>query len=474
MTMSFGPNLGVLVDGALGEQHFANLMTQWRGLDGLIQCHVKDKDLAAPPASPANGDMYIVAASPTGAWASHAGELAYYYIIPANGSNGASSTSGWQFFTPKKGWRTHVEDESVDYQYNGSAWVIAASGGGGSSNATQSVTSSAGVLDLSGTTASVILVTLTENVTSVVMPSGVVDQSIERRIVFTQGGSGGYQVAGWSGVSVEGGGSVPPVVPALGSVTNYVLVNDSNTGWRMFVDQVSGSTFKNRLINGNFQVNQRGVSGTVVLAAGQYGHDRWKAGASGCTYTFSSANGITTIDISAGSLQQVIEGNNLQTGTYVLSWSGTAQGKIASDPYGASGITSSVAGGSNLTVEFGVGTFSLAQLEIGSIATQFENRHIGFELSLCERYYECAVPGDNAAISFDGNVTSGLAYSARTRFRTQKRATPTISVTNAAAFNFPTTTGSITSGVKGFSETRTANGSGTANFQSLWTASAEL
>src|SRR5690606_30252951 len=36
---------------------------------------------------------------------------------------------------------------------------------------------------------------------------------------------------------------------------------------------------KNVLINGCFRVNQRAVAGTVSLAAGEYGHDRWKAGA---------------------------------------------------------------------------------------------------------------------------------------------------------------------------------------------------
>lgn len=139
MTMSFGPNLGLLVDGAAAEQHFANLMAQFRGLDGLIQPHVKDKDLATPPGSPANGDMYIVAASPTGAWASQAGKLARWYVIPANGSNGTSGTSGWQFFTPRKGWFVRVEDETDSggackrYSYTGTDWVeeVASGGGGG-------------------------------------------------------------------------------------------------------------------------------------------------------------------------------------------------------------------------------------------------------------------------------------------------------------------------------------------------------
>ena len=144
---------------------------------------------------------------------------------------------------------------------------------------------------------------------------------------------------------------------------------------------------RNAIINGNFGVNQRGVSGTVSLSAGEYGHDRWKAGASGCTYTFSTTEGVTTIDISAGSLIQVIEDVNLVTDTYVLSWEGTAQGKIGAGSYGDSGVTGSVTGGSNLSIEFGTGTVSRVQFERGNKPTPFEHRSYGEELALCQRYY---------------------------------------------------------------------------------------
>jgi hypothetical protein len=145
--------------------------------------------------------------------------------------------------------------------------------------------------------------------------------------------------------------------------------------------------FRNKIINGNFGVNQRGVSGTVTLAAGAYGHDRWKAGSSGCTYTFATSNNVTTITITAGSLMQVIEGLNLQSGTHILSWQGTAQGRIDSGAYGASGITGTAVGGTNQSIEFSTGTISKVQYEEGSIATPFEHRPIGLELALCQRYY---------------------------------------------------------------------------------------
>jgi hypothetical protein len=172
----------------------------------------------------------------------------------------------------------------------------------------------------------------------------------------------------------------------------------------------------NAIINGNFGINQRGVSGTVTLAAGAYGHDRWKAGASGCTYTFATVDNITTLTISAGSLIQVIEGLNLQSGTYTLSWTGTAQGKIGAGSYAASGVQGTAVGGTNLNIEYGTGTVSLVQFEKGSTATPFEFRSIGTELGLCQRYAigfpfgsvsaQPTIAVGGSGLYFDANIVS--------------------------------------------------------------------
>lgn len=117
MSIASGPNLGIMSDGLSGESHYTQLMAALRGIDGLVQCHVLDKDLATPPASPVNGAMYIVAGSPTGAWVGLAGRLVRYYTAQSTGP-------GWESYIPKKGWTVHVEDESLDYQYNGTAWAV--------------------------------------------------------------------------------------------------------------------------------------------------------------------------------------------------------------------------------------------------------------------------------------------------------------------------------------------------------------
>ena len=209
----------------------------------------------------------------------------------------------------------------------------------------------------------------------------------------------------------------------------------------LIISQINGGPIGviNAIINGNFQVNQRGVSGTVTLAAGAYGHDRWKAGASGCTYTFATVSNVTTLTITAGSLIQVIEGINLYSGTYALSWSGTSQGKIGAGSYSGSGVTGSVTGGTNLNIEFNTGTLSLVQFEPGTEVSPFERRDYGRELMMCQRYYEKSFPqgtvpangGSSTTLATVDGAVYGMAQNRigagpTTQFKVTKRAVPTM------------------------------------------------
>lgn len=171
------------------------------------------------------------------------------------------------------------------------------------------------------------------------------------------------------------------------------------------------SVMRQAIINGNFAVNQRVVSGSVILAAGAYGHDRWKAGSSGCTYTFSTVENVTTITISAGSLIQVVEGRNLFTGSYTLSWIGTAQGKIGAGSYGTSGVTGAVTGGTNLSIEFNSGTLSKVQFNVGTTSLPNQPRGFAEELALCQRYYWKTFNYDVAPSTGQG-AAGGLTYRA--------------------------------------------------------------
>ena len=187
--------------------------------------------------------------------------------------------------------------------------------------------------------------------------------------------------------------------------------------------------FKNRIIDGGFTINQRGYTSGTSLSSGSYGHDRWKGGASGGTYTFTQGStGVnTTITITAGSIIQVIEGANLpEGGTYVLSWTGTAQGKIGSGSFGSSGITGTITAGTNTNIEFNTGTCGNVQLEVGSTATSFDYRPYGTELQLCQRYFWKTTTNTYNAVGAGiwSTATQAVIY---VKHPVSMRATPTFS-----------------------------------------------
>ncbi len=196
---------------------------------------------------------------------------------------------------------------------------------------------------------------------------------------------------------------------------------------------------RNKIINGAFLINQRAVSGTVTLAAGQYGHDRWKAGAAGCTYTFATANGLTTLTITAGTLQQVILAENVPAGPVVLSWGGTAQGRIDAGAYASGSATATAAGGTNVTVEFGTGTLFRPQLEPGTKKTPFEHRLLELERIACRYYFQRYSVPSGGLLPFVGYVVSGTQVFIIASIKTAMRIAPTLSTSPAA--NFSTLTG---------------------------------
>jgi hypothetical protein len=174
----------------------------------------------------------------------------------------------------------------------------------------------------------------------------------------------------------------------------------------------AGLGFRNLLINGEFRINQRGYTSASNLASGSYGFDRWKSNFTNTTLTFTSApqGQIVTIN-SGGSVEQVIERQNVSAGTYVLSWTGTATGRVyntgATPPsYAASPIVVTLDGLANVEVEFtasgGTRTLWKPQLEQNFQPTPFEQRPIGVELALCQRYYYRLTASTNAEMYLSG------------------------------------------------------------------------
>lgn len=200
------------------------------------------------------------------------------------------------------------------------------------------------------------------------------------------------------------------------------------------------TSFKNILINGNFSVNQLVVSGTVTLAAGIYGHDGWKAGTSGCTYTFALSGIDTIITITAGTLVQIADSKKVRGGVYTVSNAGTAQGRIAINGSGTSGsfaalplTTASATAGQIITVEFTTGTLNRVQLELGSIPTSFAVLTPEIALIQCQAYFEKSydigtAPGTVTQVGCEVSAICSAFFlaSGRTIYKVTKNSSPTV------------------------------------------------
>lgn len=121
MASSIEPRSGLNYGWSLGESGWhVGVNENWTRI-GRFGFHlsVKDRDLSAPPGSPAAGDSYIVAASATGDWAGKDGQVAVF------------AGTDWVFGEPRAGWKSYVEDEAVLVVWSGSAWTAVGGGGSG-------------------------------------------------------------------------------------------------------------------------------------------------------------------------------------------------------------------------------------------------------------------------------------------------------------------------------------------------------
>lgn len=184
-------------------------------LDGICQLSVIDRDLATPPADPANGDRYIVADSATGAWSGWDRDIA----LCVDGV--------WVRLEPRAGWIAWVEDEQLLLGWNGSTWTNPAGTGGSGSFSLVGVNTGADATNRLAVAADAALFSH-DNTTP-----GTGDMRIKANKAAAGNTASFLFQTGWSGraeFGLAGDDDFHIKVSADGTAWNEALVIDRNTG----------------------------------------------------------------------------------------------------------------------------------------------------------------------------------------------------------------------------------------------------
>ena len=301
-----------------------------RLLDALVQMSVLDRNLTAPPGSPADGARYIVASGGSGAWDDWDLNVAYWV-------DGA-----WMKLVPQEGWLVWVADEDMLLVWSGAAWAEVSAGGGGDG--------AFDTLSIGGATADA-----TNRLAVAAVASLFTHGGSDHRIVVNKNAAGDtasvlFQT-GWSGRAEFG---------TLGTDTFALKVSSDGSSWVNAIDftttRVNASLpvstliggFRSTLSSGATEPTEGGYLHTISATQTKFGHK-------------TSGGGVALIDINP----QPSHGSSPANFRFFreTNTTGAAQFSIHSGD-GTAGTNARLSGkGSDsfvcaLTGNFGVGTSS--------------------------------------------------------------------------------------------------------------------
>jgi hypothetical protein len=210
----------------------------------------------------------------------------------------------------------------------------------------------------------------------------------------------------------------------------------------------SASGLRNKLMNSACRINNRRFAGGS-LGVGVFGYDRWKAANSGTSLTVT--NGVWSL---TGSVLQSIErdASNVLDGQTVTVSVENPSGPVTVQLSGSSGAvngiipagsgrrsttlvmpaTASAYHGVVLAVT-GTQTFKNPQLELGSIATSYEQRDITLEDLLCARYCPAFRATSGLSVISMAQAATATQTTPIVRFTVRSRIPPTAVVVSSGS-----------------------------------------
>ncbi|SEL92083.1 Protein of unknown function [Bosea lupini] len=426
--MSETPRLGLpLLAAGQAQKHVTHNDALMR-LDALVHLVVASRTQTVPPASPGETAAYIVPAGGTGVFAGHQDDLAIF-------EDGA-----WSFLDPRSGWQAWVSDEAEHHVWTGTQW-----------RRSQPVSSLGAALWGVNATAD------TTNRLSVSADATLFNHAgTDHRLKLNKANAARTASLlfqdNWSGraeIGLAGDDQLRIKVSPDGSSWTEALVVDRTSGLVTLPasNWAHETPRPNLLVNGDWQINQRGFAGGA-LAAGAFGYDRWKAHTGGASLSSSGFD----LTLTSGAIRQIVEPalwgvTSFASTPLCLSVEALSGGSLDVTVGSVSGtitagsgrrfvaLTPAAGDTGNLTVQLapttGAVTFRGIKLETGAVSSAWLARSQTQERQLCERYYWR--PGTSLVIDCY-QVASGYSQQLLA-FPTAMRAVPTTSYTVAGEAN---------------------------------------
>lgn len=219
----------------------------------------------------------------------------------------------------------------------------------------------------------------------------------------------------------------------LAGLGNYRCINANAVDtWHTSSESSPGLGSKNKFINTDMLINQDGTASGATVAAGVYVIDGFKAGAAGWTGTYATVGGVRVFTTTAGSLEQVVEPELVDSAQVTTSWTGTAQGRLLAGVYAASPFTTAgLALGASYSIEWGLGTLTKVQTENGDVATAYERLPPALSLARCTWfcYFGGAGAGLDVCVPTALSAPLSNAFRITTTHPTPMRSVPSCTIT---------------------------------------------
>lgn len=434
--MSTTPHLALPLLAAAQAQKHVTHNEALASLDALVHLSVKERNRAAAPGSPEEGDRYLVGEGAVGSFAGHEGEVALF------------DAGIWRFLQPRTGWRVHVEAEGAVLVFDGAAWTdlghfirdLRDVGRLGIGTAPDDLNRLSAKLNAALFSALYASEAGTGDLRFVLNKEGPDD-------VLSQLYQSGY--GGRAETGLIGSDDFRIRVSPDGSVWHDAMRIDRNTGIVSFPGGLAGNVGAsgvNLLINSTLAVNQRSFAGGA-LSAGIFGYDRWKGGTGGCSVSRASDGTITLV----GLLEQIVEASRALTLTGAATLAGatltlsvedlTAPLQVnigtrsATIEAGAGRRSATVTLGTsetgNVSVRLqssGAVSFKRIKLEVGAQATPWVGERLEVEEFSCRRYYQRVAVGTGtpAMLGALGYRAAGNAIEIPCTILTPMRAGPVL------------------------------------------------